>query len=364
MNVLGQQDGEIFNFHFGVNPNGNAPADPHGEFIGKNIIYVKSSLENTAKHFGKTVAEVQAVIQRSKKKLFDVRKGRPRPHLDDKILTDWNGLMISSLAFGSRILREPRYQEAAEKSAQFILEHLVNQEGRLLHRYRDGEAAIAGTIEDYAFFIHGLLDLYEATFRTEYLKQALRLAGDMVRLFWDPAGGGFYFTAQDAEELLFRQREIYDGAVPSGNSMAALDLVRLYHLSFQKHWEEKLTELFDAFSLKIHSMPSAYAQMLSALDFAIGPSQEIVLASTNGNSGLDAVCDEIYARFLPNKVVLLRTVSGKEAGDIVTIAPFVENQRPVNGKLTVYVCENHVCRLPVSDAVKLREILDGLKPVR
>ncbi len=355
--ILGQEHAEIFNYHFGIAPNGNAHHDPHSEFTGKNIVFIDKSLKEAAEHFKKDVSEIKLSIQSSREKLFEKREGRPRPHLDDKVLVDWNGLMISSLSFGARVLNEPRYKQAAEASAQFILKHMVDRDGRLLHRYRDGDAAIMGTIEDYAFFIHGLLDLYEATFDIEYLKCSVDFADDMVKLFWDKENGGFYFTADDAEKLLFRQKEIYDGAIPSGNSMAALDLVRLTHLTLGEKWEKKLGEIFEAFAGQIITSPSNYAQMMMAYDFAIGPSMEIIIAATPDESDVEAIVQEIYERFLPKKVVLLRSTK-KGSEDIVTLAPFIDGQLPIAGQTTIYVCENYMCKFPIRGLEKFKTFLD------
>jgi len=349
--ILDKEEAEVFNYYFGADPEGNAVEDPHGEFTGKNIIYVKHDLTQTAQHFKKNKDQILQTLKRVKEKLFDVRTQRPHSHLDDKILSDWNGLMISSLAFGAKILHEPRYQQAAEKSARFILKNLITHEGRLQHRYRDGEAAILGTIEDYAFFIHGLLDLYEATFEIEYLQQAVRLGEDMLRFFWDKENGGFYFTAYDAEELLFRQKGIYDGAIPSGNSIAALNLVRLSHLTLNKQWEEKLEKLFLNFASKIMSASSAHAQMLVALDFVFGPSKEIVIASSR-QEDVSKFHETIYDFFIPNKVILLH-----DTPEVSQISPFVQNQLPLGGKTTIYVCENHVCKLPVKELEAFKNML-------
>jgi len=357
--ILGEEDAKIFNYYFGIQPQGNALQDPHNEFIGKNIIYVKNNLEDTVKHFKKKASEVEQSIQKSKAKLLETRRSRPRPHLDDKIMADWNGLMIASLSFGSRVLNEPKYKKAAEKAAQFALTKLMDSEGRLLHRYRDGDASIMGTIEDYAFFIHGLLDLYEATFNMEYLKQSIDLAKNMVRLFWDDKDGGFYFTADDAEKLLYRQKEIYDGAIPSGNSVAALDLVRLSRLTLDQQWDEKLEGFFNAFSSQIASRPSNYGQMLIAYDFTLGPSKEIVIAVPAPDTNIDEMIKAIYDRFIPNKVVLLRPATGAEADDIVSISPFVEHQLPMSDQTTIYLCENHICKLPVRNLEKFLSLLDG-----
>ncbi|MBI3009078.1 MAG: thioredoxin domain-containing protein [Candidatus Omnitrophica bacterium] len=358
INILGKEQGEIFSYYFGVEPKGNALQDPFGEFKGKNILYVAHNLEETARRFKKSHVEIEKIIKSSNEKLLTIRSKRPRPHLDDKIIVDWNGLMISSLSFGSRVLNEPRYREAAERSAQFILKHLVREDGRLLHRYRDGESAIPGTIEDYAFFIHGLFDLYEATFNPDYLKEAKRLANEMLRLFWDESNGGFFFTAVDAERLLIRQKEIYDGAIPSGNSIAALDLLRLGRLTMEKNFEAKAELLFKTFSNEISQAPNAYPQMLIALDFALGPSKEIVLAGDINAKETAQMLRSIYKRFIPNKVVAFRPAKENEAEGVVNLIPFIKDQMPMDGKTTAYICENYVCKLPATDLKKTEELLD------
>lgn len=398
--ILDQEHAEIFNDHFGIEPGGNTQNDPHGEFAGKNILYAAHSLEETAEYFkeseavlkpsdpltpvgrvreeeglpessssgpshqarlpvsqGRGIREIADILQKSKEKLFQVRSKRPRPHLDDKILVDWNGLMISSLAFGSRVLEEPRYRKAAERAAQFIQTKLIRKDGRLLHRYRDGEAAILATIDDYAFFIHGLIDLYEATFKTEYLKEAKRLTQEMIRLFWDNQAGGFFFTATDAEALIIRQKEIYDGAVPSGNGLAALDLIRLGRMTFHRDWENKAQKLLESFHHELTAMPTGYTQSLMALDFGLGPSKEIVLAGESEDPRIHQMIKGIYQHFIPNKVVLLRPVTAQEAQEIISLAPFLEKQTALDTQATAYVCQNYVCQFPTTDLGKFEQLL-------
>jgi len=355
---IGKEEAEVFNYHFAVRPGGNALQDPFGEFKGKNILYVSHTIEETAEKFKKPPRDIENLLKVARMKLFKVRSKRPRPHLDDKILVDWNGLMISSLAFGSRVLSEPRYRETAEKSTQFILKNLTREDGRLLHRYREGESAIAGTIEDYAFFIHGLIDLYEASFNPDYLKEAKRLANDMLAFFWDESSGGFFFTADDAEKLLVRQKEIYDGAIPSGNSVAALDLIRLGRLTMEKEFETKAELLLKAFSNAISQMPNAYPQMLIALDFALGPSKEIVIAQGKDKEKSLAMLKAIYEKFIPNKVVVLSSTGEKEQEGIIELIPFIKNQAALEDKTTVYVCTNYICKFPTTSVNKMKELLE------
>ncbi len=315
----------VLKVHFGIEPDGNAKLDPHGEFAGKNVLAAT----------GQADEKTEQTLRSIKKKLFALRLKRPRPHLDDKVLVDWNGLMISSLAFAGRVYQEPRYIAAADKATDFILKHLVNESGRLLHRYRDNDAAILGTVEDYAFFIRGLIDVYEATFNGDYLKRAGELQKEMLRLFWDEKHGGLFFTAEDSEELLFRQKEIYDGAVPSGNSVAALDLIRLDRAELNSEGEAKARGIFQAFAAEIVQRPSAYTQLLIALDFIVGPSSEIVITGKTSDKCREFI-DAVYETFLPNKVVLFK----------------VQDTKPA-----VLICQNRVCLRPVHSAKELRGLL-------
>ncbi len=351
--ALGKKNAEIFNFAFGVLPGGNAEVDPHGDFKDKNTLYVANLVEGVAKKFDRTEPEILEILKSGRKKLFEQRRERLRPYLDDKVLTDWNGLMISSLAFGSRVLGDDNYKQAAMKAADFILDKLVTPEGRLLHRYRDGESGITGFIEDYAFFIYGLLDLYEATFEVRYLKEAIRLAQEMKRLFWDKEKGGFFFTASDAEQLISPMKEIYDGAIPSGNSMATLVLLRLNRMTMESDWNEDALKTLSAFSSEIERMPSGYPQMLIALDFSLGPNREVVLAAESAKD-VQPMVDELFGSFLPNKVVLFH--SDKES-KIEEVVPFIEGYLPMGGKPTAYVCQNFACQLPTTELTSFKQLL-------
>lgn len=351
----------VFAARYGVRQQGNALSDPTGEFTGKNILFQDTSLEAVAKKTGKTVNEVRQLLGQAKQKLFAVREQRPRPHLDDKILTDWNGLMISALALGSRVLDEPEYRSAAEQAARFILDTLWVDSAttggkQLLRRYRDKSAAIPGTLDDYAFFINGLVDLYQATFDPAWLAAAKTLTEQMNELFWDSASGGFFITGSDAEQLLVRQKELYDGAIPSGNSMAALALLRVGRLTQSTELEQRAQTLFGTFGQVVQPRPSAYSQLLIALDFAIGPSREIVLAGDPAAPASLEMVKTIYKTFLPNMVVAFHP-EGEEGQAIEALAPYLKFQTAQEGKTTAYVCENYACRMPVTDTGRLSELL-------
>jgi len=333
--VLAKEEAEIFNYAFGVAPEGNAKFDPHDEFQGKNILYLAHSLEDVASQFNIDVPQAQEILNKAKSKLFDFRKGRSRPHLDDKILTDWNGLMLGVLSFAGVVLGEERYITAAKRAADFMLLHLKRQ-GRLLHCWRQGQADILATLEDYAFFINGLIDLYEASFDEQYLNEAKGLTEDMINLFEDRAQGGFYLTANDAPELIIRPKEIYDGAIPSGNSVAAYVLVRIQLLTLEDKWLAHVENIFKVFFTSIEERPPAYTFALCALDFYLGPSLNIVLEGPLEDSKLAQMKRVVYKYFIPNKSLLFK---------------------PSTVPATVYVCQLNVCQKPTQEISELEKQL-------
>ena len=354
--ALGKKDAEIFSFHYGVEDHGNVKRDPHGEFTGKNILYAAHAFEDTASHFKISAEEARRVLENSRKTLLAARAKRPPMHLDDKVLTDWNGLMISSFASAANVLGEPRYRVAAFRAGDFVLKNLKTKEGALLHRYRDGEAGIAGNLDDHAFFIQAALELYEASFDERWLKEAKGLADRMIELFWDEKEKGFYLTSKDAEALIARPKSDTDGAIPSGNSVAALALLELGRITGESRYETYAHETLKAFSGAVSSQPAGFSQMLAALDYAIGPSMEIVIAPDQKGLSTIAVLKEIYSHFIPNKVVLLHK-AGPEGKAIQALAPFLREYTARDGKTAVYVCQNRACELPVTDAADLARSL-------
>jgi len=355
--ILTSDEAKVFNAYYGIKLNGNAKQDPHNEFTGKNVVFIEKTFEQLSQEFNLTHSQLNQLLEQAREKLLKVRDQRPRPHLDDKILTDWNGLMIGPLAFGAKVLNEEKYLDAAQKAADLIISKM-GQNDRLLHRYRDQEASIDAMIEDYAFFTNALLDLYEATFESKYLHSADQYANQMVNLFWDIKGGGFFFTANDVKELIIRPKEAYDGAIPSGNSYAVLALLRLSKMDSEKNWSKLSEELFDSFSATLNQRPSAHSQMMIAFDFAIGPSQEIVLAGSKSDKTLMAMQKEIYSRFLPNKIILHHDANSNEG--MYSLAPFIKNQKVINEQSTAYICENHHCKKPVNTLPEFNNALNAL----
>ncbi len=347
--VLGDAAGDRFCAFYGVTEAGNFEG-------GKNILHIESPLKAFAERTGADAEALAGFLDEGRRALFAAREKRVHPFKDDKVLTAWNGLMISALSFGAQVLDEPRYGAAAERAADFVLKTL-GRDGRLLRRYREGEAGLRGYVDDYAFLVMGLIDLYETNFEPRYLREALRLNATMLELFWDEGGGGLFFTSDDGEPLVVRQKEIYDGAVPSGNSVAALNLLRLGQLTMDESLKERGRALMAAFGGQVARFPTGYPQMLIALDFAVGPGNEIVIAGDPGAEGTLKMVRAVRRPFLPNKVVALHPV-GDEADAILDLVPFLRYQKVIDGRPTAYVCVNYTCNLPTTSV----EELEGLLP--
>ena len=300
-----------------------------------------------------------SLLRQGREKLFSARKKRIHPFKDDKILTSWNGLMITALFKGYRVLGDIAYLNAAEKSLQFILNTLRREDGCLIRRYREGEAAHAGYLDDYAFLVWALVEGYESTFNPNHLETAMALTHTMLDLFWDPENGGFFFTGGENETLIARSRDAQDGAIPSGNSVAALTLFLLGRLTGDTSFEEKAHALIQAFSGQMDAYPSAHTQLLQALDFMIGPTQEVVIAGARREPSTKAMLAVLHQRFLPRTVSLL--VPGEEEKErLARLAPFVKEMVPVERKATAYVCRQYACQAPVTDPAAMEKALNQL----
>ena len=347
MDILGEEDGKFASKVFNVTDEGNFQEESTGKKTGTNILHLENSVEDMAEIFDISKEELENKVEKIRNKLFKYRKIRIHPHKDDKILTDWNGLMISSLARGSQVFKEEKYLKAAEKSANFIINKMCKK-NRLMHRFREGESAIAGNLDDYAFMIYGLLELFEASFNVDYLKSALSLNKTLLNHFWDFETGGFYFTPDDGEEVLVRKKEIYDGAVPSGNSIMMLNLLKLAQLTENEEFEKRADELERAFSKTIQKIPTGFAGFLCALDFKIGPSYEIVIAGTRGEYETDSFIDVLRQNFIPNRTLVLREDNEKTQG-LIKIIPSLKAKKMENDHATAYICSEGSCKTPTSD---------------
>jgi uncharacterized protein YyaL (SSP411 family) len=342
---------------FNIEKDGNFAEGATGKRVGVNILHLRKSLGELASELNLSQQDLQKRLEAIRQKLFAYREKRVHPIKDDKILTDWNGLMVAAFAKGAQVFVEPRYAEAVRRAADFILRNMRKPGGRLLHRYRDGQVGITANLDDYAFLVWGLIELYEAIFDVSYLEVALELKDDMLKHFWDDDVGGFYLTPDDGESLFVRRKEIHDGAIPSGNSVAMLNLLRLGRMTADFNLEEKAAKIGRAFSENVKQAPLAYTQLMVALDFGVGPSYEVVVAGDSQAADTKAMLKALMTQFMPNKIALLRP-SEQESPDIIHLAEFTRYQSSIEGKATAYVCFNHSCEFPTTDITKMLGLLN------
>jgi uncharacterized protein YyaL (SSP411 family) len=355
--AVGNQDADFIDRVFNIEKDGNFAQEATGNKSGANILHLRKPLDEIASDLNLSRQDFDTRLKMARQKLFDYRAKRVHPLKDDKILTDWNGLMIAALAKGAQAFDEPEYAEAACRAADFILGNMRKANGRLWHRHRGEWTGVDANLDDYVFLVWGLIELYEATFDTSHLQYALELSDDMVRHFWDDDGGGLYLVPDDGERLLVRKKDIHDTALPSGNSVAMLNLLRLGRMTGNYDLEERAARIGRAFSGSVKESPAAYTQLMVALDFAIGPSYEVVIAGNPDAEDTRTMIRELRRRFLPNKVVLNR--SDREGPEIAKLAQFTKDQSSIGGKATAYVCVNHSCKSPTTDVNKMFELLNA-----
>ncbi|NOY54100.1 MAG: thioredoxin domain-containing protein [Deltaproteobacteria bacterium] len=340
--VLGKQKGSIFNRFYGISPPGNFTK-------GKSIPNRWIDEASFAKDRKIPLTELRDILLHGKKRLFQARTERVRPRRDDKILTAWNGMMIGALAYAAEVLDEPRYARAGEKSARFIMKNLM--EGKdLLRRYRDGEARYPGYLDDYAFFVQGLIELYQATFNPEWITTALSLNRKMVERFYDPKEGGFFFAREEDPTLLTRNKEFHDGAKPAGNAIALLNLLRLAEFTGRKDLRGMAEKTLKGMTAGIKEFPAAFPQSLTALEFLLSSPFEIIVAGSPKNEETHALIQAVTAPFVPNKVVAL---AGEKKSNLVKTLPFLTGKTSIQGIPAVYICRNHTCQRPLTDPVEV-----------
>jgi uncharacterized protein YyaL (SSP411 family) len=350
---------EVFDFHYGVQAHGNAPegSDPQDEFRGQNILIERHTIAETAQRFKKSEQEIAKSLAQSREKLFSIRAKKPRPHLDDKIIAAWNGLMISAYARGAQVLDEPRYLEVATRAAKFLRANLYEEKSKLLYRnYRGGRSDIQGFADDYAFVILGLLDLYEASFDVEWLKFAVQLQETQDRLFFDEKNGGYFSTSGKDKSVFLRMKDDNDGAEPAASSIAALNLLRLAQFRDDKQMAGRTQKTIDAFVATLSNFPSAMPQMLVALDYSLSKPRQIVIAGKKDAAGTKALLREVNRHFLPKTVLFL--ADGSEGQRYLGEKnEAIRAMSPIDGKPAAYVCENFTCKAPVTDPKQLAELL-------
>jgi len=355
--TLDQREADIFIKVYGVESGGNFTEQATERKPGTNILFLSKSLKEIAAQLKMPEQELQNRLEAARQKLFAIREKRVHPGKDDKILTDWNGLMIAAFARGAQVFDEPKYAKAAERAVDFILRNMRSPDNRLLHRYRENQATITANVDDYAFLIWGLIELHEATFNVNYLQTALDFNKDFLKHFWDADRGGFYFTADDGEALLVRSKEIYDGAIPSGNSVAMLNLLRLGRITANADLETKAAMIGRAFSGEVKQAPSAHTQLMMAVDFGVGPSYEVVIAGNSQAEDTKAMLRALRKQFIPDKVVLLKPTE-QQSPAITRLAEFTKYQMSRDGRATAYVCLNYNCKLPTTEISKMLAMLN------
>ena len=363
--LLDEDGYELIRRVYSVRESGNYAEESTGERTGKNILHLQRPVEEVlaemAEDREETVEALRRRLEEARSTLFEAREERPRPGLDDKVLTDWNGLMVGALARAGAALDRPEMVERAREAAEFVLGTLREDGGgRLLHRYRDGEAAVPAQAADYAFLCFGLLELYGATFDLRWLEEAVRLEEEARRRCWDEEEGGYFVTGEDASELPVRQKEAYDGALPSANSVALWNLRRLARMTGDRAYDERASRLEAAFSRQVRKAPSAHSQMLVGVDFRVGPGHEVVLAGPEDAAGMARMLEILRRPFRPRTVVLRRPAEGDGASRLAELAPFTRDQESVErGRATAYVCRDFACEAPTTDPEELERRLEG-----
>lgn len=336
ISLLGKEKGKRFCTLFDVTSKGN--------FEGKNILNLIS----------KNLEDIDDEIEKSRKILFEEREKRIHPYKDDKILTSWNGLMIASLAHAGRIFENNDYINAAKKCAEFIKNNLSNENGRLWGRFREGEAANLGLLDDYAYYVWGLIELYESTFQAEYLKEVVKLNKDMMSLFLDKEHGGFYLYGEDAEELILRPKEIYDGALPSGNSIAIFNMAKIANILEDYDMSEDARRQFNTFAETINKNSSFYSHLVDAWQYASNSYKNLILVGKRDDILMLQMLNEINSIYLPYTQVVVKD----EEYSIEDIIPSLKDKEALNNNVTAYICENYTCKEPVIDLQSFKKNIE------
>ena len=348
IDVLGTNDAELFNLIFIIDQSGNFQAEVGHNVENSNIPHLAASINELSVKYGRSVEELNQFINKSKKKLFLHREQRIKPHKDDKILTDWNGLMITALAKGATVFNSSKYLKAAEKAVEFINEELMTDKNRLKKRFRDGKSGLDGHIDDYSFYIWGLLELYEANFETKHLEQAVQLTNTMIDDFWDTENGGFFMSNVNGEQLLVRSKTSYDSAIPSGNSVAAMILQKLGRITGNTELIDMSYKMFSTFADEINRSPNGFGAMLTSYIFTKNSPKEVVVVGNGNSNETQELIDSIQSVYSPNKVILFKDLSDKH-NQLSNIADWTNEYRTIDGKPTVYICKNYSCNQPTND---------------
>src|SRR5687768_3538468 len=346
--LLGPEDARLFCAYYDVTVGGN--------FEERNILNIPKPSEGVARAEGVGVERLAEAVERGRGILFTERERRVKPGRDEKVITAWNGLMLEAFAEAAAVLGRDDYRETAERNAAFILDTLVS-DGLLLHVYKDGRAKHVGFLDDYSYVVSALVTLYETTGRVRWLEEALRLADRMLEEFWDEEGGGFFYNGRSGEKLIVRNKDYFDNATPSGNSVAAEALLRLSVLTGNEGYSRKAVNVLRLVRDAVERYPSAFGYALGAFDFYLSKPKEVVIVSGGDDEGAARLGREVWGRHLPNKVVALATGEDDEAS--AELVPLLRARAAVGGRATAYVCENYACLQPVNTPEELAAQLSG-----
>ena len=358
MELLGEEAGNIFVYYYGVESSGNVLEDPHNYFPGNNVLYLAHTLKETATKFDIPVNEVKKMLRDARTAVYDQREKRINPHLDDKILVSWNGYMISAYSRAYQILHDDSYLLAAERAAIFIKTNLYNaKEQTLLRRFRDGEAGIEANLSDYALLAGSMIDLYEASFNADWIEWADELTNLMIEKFYDEKSGAFYDTPEGSVNLIVRMRDDYDGAEPTGNSIAVMNLLRLSQILDKEKYREIADKTVSYYSDILKKSPHALPQMLAAVDFSLVKPKQIIIAGKANSEDIKMMLNSLHEFYIPNKVII-HSDSEDDSNYVSKNLEIVKYMKMIDGKATAYVCENYACKLPTNDLEVFISLLD------
>ncbi|MBE0538162.1 MAG: thioredoxin domain-containing protein [Ignavibacterium sp.] len=354
-NVLDKNESDFAIKIFNIADDGNWIDESKGMMPGTNILHFNKSIKEFSEEFNISESDLLNKLESIRKKLFDYREKRIHPYKDDKILTDWNGLMISAFAKAAQAFNNKKFADAAVNAYSFIEKKLMDKDGHLIHRYRNDESGLTAHIDDYAFITNALIDLYETTFEIKYLKRSVQLNDVLMKEFWDEKNGGFYFVSSTSEQLISRQKDVYDGAIPSGNSIALLNLIRLSRYTANIYFEKKAAKLVKHFSGFISKSPSAFCMFMCGLDFLFSSSTEIVIVSDQTDSTFTEGIDFIRSVYNPNKIVISKNESNQS--ELTELVSFVKDMKLKNNMTTFFVCRDYTCNQPVNTLQELKKLL-------
>jgi uncharacterized protein YyaL (SSP411 family) len=352
--VLGQERARVVSVYYGVTDAGN--------FEQRNILHVPRPLPEVARELGLPTEKVRATVEESKDRLYAARARRPPPLRDEKILVAWNGLMIAAHAKAALVLGEEEYAQRPARAAEFVLTRM-RKEGRLLRSYMDGRARHNGYVDDYAFLIAGLLDLYEATGEARWLREALALDGTLEKLYEDKQSGGYFMTSGDHESLLAREKPASDGAEPSGNSVQALNLMRLHELTTQDRYRQRAERTLRAFGEQLSRAPASLSEMLLATDFHLDTPKELVIVTRTSRQEAGPLLAKLRSTFVPNRVLIV-AAEGADLAAHLQVVPLLQGKVTRKGQATAYVCEKRVCKLPTSDPEVFARQIQKVEPLK